>query len=86
MYKNNPKQSHHSTRTLSVFFSLILLCVEGLPLSTVLAYEALPGFTGTQLTGTVKLHGKIPLPSVLIWCFSPTLIIVDEYQMERDGG
>ena len=25
-------------------------------------YEALPGFTGKQLTGTVKLKGKIPTP------------------------
>ena len=25
-------------------------------------YEALPGFTGKQLTGTVKLKGKIPAP------------------------
>ena len=45
-----------------VLLSLVFMGPSVLLTSVVWAYEALPGFTGKQLTGTVKLKGKIPTP------------------------
>ncbi|MEX0828851.1 MAG: hypothetical protein WD032_01265 [Nitrospirales bacterium] len=43
----------------------VLLGLEVLIPGVGLTYEALPGFTGVQLTGTVKIEGKIPAPKRL---------------------
>ena len=41
---------------------IVFVGLEVLMPGVVWTYEALPGFTGKQLTGTVKLKGKIPTP------------------------
>ena len=62
MYKKNHQPPAHIMVNWLVFIAFIFLSPEGLISSTVWGYESLPGFTGEQLTGTVKLHGKIPPP------------------------
>ena len=48
--------------TWILLLPIVFIGVEVLLTGVGWAYEALPGFTGNQLTGTVKLKGKIPTP------------------------
>jgi len=61
MYEKT-NQPHKLVMMKWFLLSLFFMGLEFLGNGVGWTYEALPGFTGKQLTGTVKLKGKIPTP------------------------
>jgi len=62
MYKKKYQRPHHGAMKWILFLSPVFICLEVLLAGVGWTYEALPGFTGKQLTGTVKLKGEITPP------------------------
>jgi hypothetical protein len=62
MFQKKYQRKNHGMMTWILLLPIVFMGVEVLLSGVGWAYEALPGFTGNQLTGTVKLKGKIPTP------------------------
>ncbi|MDH5562599.1 MAG: hypothetical protein OEY91_03115 [Nitrospirota bacterium] len=61
MFQKKSQQPHH--RLINwILFPIVFIGLEILMPVVGWTYEAVPGFTGKHLTGTVKLKGKIPPP------------------------
>jgi len=62
MYENKYQRPHHGVMKWILFLSPVFICLEFLLTGVGWTYEALPGFTGKHLTGTIRLKGEITPP------------------------
>jgi len=62
MFQKKYQRKNHGMMKWILFLPIVFVGVEVLMPGVGWTYEALPGFTGKQLTGTVRLKGKIPSP------------------------
>ena len=63
MHQKKPRRSKREKIQWMFLLSFVMIGLETLLSISAWAYEGLPGFTGKQLTGTVKLDGKLPVPT-----------------------